>query len=148
MGLTGSLAFARKVTRQRCCPTDGAGRRWGRLSELCRGHGTLRFGKWNLDRRRSLFDKREFHSATLLPNGKVLVAGGYNGSTLASAELYDSASGSWTRTGSLANERDNHTATLLPNGKVLVAGGMATPSSYLSRARNSTQATRAADSRW
>jgi len=60
----------------------------------------------------------------LLPNGKVLVAGGYNGSTLvSSAELYDPASGTWTATGSLNTARGRHTATLLPNGKVLVAGG-------------------------
>ena len=67
---------------------------------------------------------RREHTATLLPNGKVLVAGGYNnGSYLASAELYDPASGTWTATGSLNTARFEHTATLLPNGKVLVAGG-------------------------
>ena len=72
----------------------------------------------------SLATARDDHTATLLPNGKVLVAGGYDGSgTLASAELYDPASGTWTATGSLATARYRHTATLLPNGKVLVAGG-------------------------
>jgi hypothetical protein len=72
----------------------------------------------------SLNAAREYHTATLLPNGKVLVAGGYGTLTyLASAELYDPSSGSWTSTGSMNTARENHTAILLPNGKVLVAGG-------------------------
>ena len=66
------------------------------------------------------------HTATLLPNGKVLVAGGFNSTDfLTSAELYDPATGFWTVTGSLHDQaRATHTATLLPNGKVLVAGGL------------------------
>ena len=72
----------------------------------------------------SLGSARLFATATLLANGKVLVAGGYNGSAyLASAELYDPATGTWIATGSLATERQLHAATLLPNGKVLVVGG-------------------------
>ncbi len=59
----------------------------------------------------------------MLPNGKVLVAGGSSDSPIASAELYDPARGTWTATDSLATARFIHTATLLPNGKVLVAGG-------------------------
>jgi hypothetical protein len=66
---------------------------------------------------------RYVHTATLLPNGTVLVAGGFYGSTFASAELYGPASGQWTPTGNLNNARYGHSATLLPNGKVLVAGG-------------------------
>ena len=124
-----------------------------------------------MDGHRQPRHRTRVHTATLLPNGKVLVAGGYPTLTLsrarnstirragpgrppaaspphaiitrrrccptarcssqaddargylASAELYDPASGTWTATGSLATARDLHTATLLPNGKVLVAGG-------------------------
>src|SRR5436309_1831309 len=77
----------------------------------------------------SLNTARFYHTATLLPNGMVLVAGGYdidlnnNHNSLASAELYDPASGTWTVTGSLNTARASHTASLLPNGNVLVAGG-------------------------
>jgi hypothetical protein len=60
----------------------------------------------------------------LLPNGKVLVAGGINGGgPTASAEIYDPATGTWTITGSLNNARFLDTATLLSNGLVLAAGG-------------------------
>ena len=74
----------------------------------------------------SLHTARYFHTATLLPSGEVLVAGGsdVNGSPLASAELYNSEKGSWSVTGSMATGRgEGFTATLLPNGEVLVAGG-------------------------
>ena len=71
----------------------------------------------------ALSTARDYHTATLLPNGKVLVVGGYNGSYLSSAELYDPVTGTWTATGALSTARRSHAATLLPNGKVLVAGG-------------------------
>lgn len=59
-------------------------------------------------------------STTLLPSGRVLVAGGgYE----ARAEIYDPASGTMTWTGAMQTPRTAHTATLLANGKVLVAGG-------------------------
>ena len=54
----------------------------------------------------------------------VLMAGGYNGSALASAELYNPATGTFTPTGSLNTARELHTATLLNNGLVLIAGGV------------------------
>jgi hypothetical protein len=67
---------------------------------------------------------RYYHTATVLPNGKVLVAGGWDGfNPFTSAELYDPALGTWTPTGSLNTARTLHTATLLPSGMVLVAGG-------------------------
>jgi len=73
----------------------------------------------------SLATARYYHTATLLPSGKVLVAGGSSasGGSLASAELYDPGTNTWTAAGSLATTRDDFSATLLPNGKVLVAGG-------------------------
>jgi hypothetical protein len=73
----------------------------------------------------SLATPRFYHTATLLQDGSVLVAGGYNGSsTFASAERYYPASGTWVPAGPMATARLSHTATLLPNGKVLVAGGI------------------------
>jgi hypothetical protein len=66
---------------------------------------------------------REGHTATLLPIGKVLVAGGSNFGFLSSAELYDPATGTWSSAGNLNTAREFHTATLLPSGKVLFAGG-------------------------
>src|SRR5215469_7109893 len=71
----------------------------------------------------SLGTARASHTATLLPSGQVLVAGGFNGGSLSSAELYNPATGSWSSTGSLGTPRDSHTATLLPSGKVLIVGG-------------------------
>ncbi|MBI5480989.1 MAG: hypothetical protein HY906_19175 [Deltaproteobacteria bacterium] len=68
---------------------------------------------------------RYVHTATLLQNGKVLVAGGSTASftALASALLYDPAANSWSPAGTMPQARTNHTATLLPSGKVLVVGG-------------------------
>jgi len=65
--------------------------------------------------------RREGHTATLLTNGKVLVAGGIDATT--TAELFDPASGTFSATGSMVSARHDHTATVLFNGRVLVAGG-------------------------
>lgn len=74
------------------------------------------------------------HTATLLLNGNVLVAGGF-GTTgplttgpLNSAELFDPATNIWTLTGNLGTARNDHTATLITSGsatgKVLLLGGL------------------------
>lgn len=66
-------------------------------------------------------------TATLLADGRVLVAGGFNnpgaGESTATAEIYDPTTGSWTMTGSMGQVRYNFSSVLLPNGRVLVAGG-------------------------
>jgi galactose oxidase-like protein/Kelch motif protein len=81
--------------------------------------------KWSATGTMSI--SREDHSTVLLATGQVLVAGGttvdFNGITVASAELYDSTSGSWATTGSMLQGRERFSATLLQNGQVLVAGG-------------------------
>ena len=70
-------------------------------------------------------NSRYDHTATVLTNGQVLVAGGEGAGYLSSAELYDVATGVWTNTGNLQIAREGHTATLLFDGCVLVAGGIA-----------------------
>lgn len=77
--------------------------------------------KWSLTG--SMTTIRSGHTATLLQDGKVLVAGGFGSDNIKTAELYDPATGTWSATGSLSAARYWHTATRLRDGKVLVAGG-------------------------
>ncbi|CAF3810139.1 unnamed protein product [Adineta steineri] len=89
-------------------------------------------GKWTAGT--NMKDCRWYHTSTLLKNGNVLIAAGYIDDpeydknvtyVLKGAELFNSTTGSWTRTGSLNYERHSHTASILSNGKVLVVGGAA-----------------------
>ncbi len=70
---------------------------------------------------------RQGHTATVLPDGRVLLTGGTKNigfrATLASAEIYDPGSGTFQTTGSMTTAREGHTATLLRDGRVLIAGG-------------------------
>ena len=71
-----------------------------------------------------LNEPRNGHTATLLPNGQVLIAGGWDQSGRTStAELYDPQTGTFEYTGSMMVPRQGLTATLLKNGQVLIAGG-------------------------
>lgn len=77
-----------------------------------------------------MIEPRGFNSATRLPNGTVLVAGGtiFSGHrpyerTVATAELYDPRTGKFSRTGSMTTARSGHLAVLLHDGRVLIAGG-------------------------
>jgi phosphatidylserine/phosphatidylglycerophosphate/cardiolipin synthase-like enzyme len=72
---------------------------------------------------------RTFQEATILADGRVLVTGGdahgwnYGGPFLASAEIYDPKTGTFTPTGSMAEALTNHAATRLADGRVLITGG-------------------------
>jgi hypothetical protein len=64
------------------------------------------------------------HSATLLADGRLLVAGGFDGvNYIAAAQVYDPQSNKWSAAGTLGTARRDHTATLLPSGRVLIVGG-------------------------
>jgi len=72
----------------------------------------------------SMSQPRYYAAGVLLPDGRVLVTGGFNtpvGSN--TAEIYNSATGLFTSTGNMTQRRGRHAMTLLPNGKVLVTGG-------------------------
>jgi|SRR5579872_1643096 len=87
--------------------------------------------------------RRANHTATVLPDGKVLITGGSSGASdtstgaisffccVPSAELYDTSTGLFAGTGSMTVNRGGHTATLLNTGEVLVAGGVGTASAEL-----------------
>ncbi|PYV20386.1 MAG: hypothetical protein DMG24_22905, partial [Acidobacteria bacterium] len=67
---------------------------------------------------------RAKHTATLLADGRVLVAGGVSrGTASAAAEIYDPMANTWAATGPLMTARSGHSATLLADGTVLIAGG-------------------------
>jgi hypothetical protein len=76
--------------------------------------------------------ERTYHTATLLRDGRVLIAGGMNrmGKALDGAILFDPRSGKFIPTGSMAEPRYNAAATQLPDGRVLISGGASTPAVY------------------
>lgn len=87
----------------------------------------------------SLTAARRGHTATLLADGRVLIAGGWttpeaSGNSVNAAELYDPSTRTFSNTGNMTVSRRYHTATLLSDGRVLIAGGIASGNSALSSA--------------
>ncbi|MFN2457878.1 MAG: Kelch repeat-containing protein [Chitinophagaceae bacterium] len=82
----------------------------------------------------SMTAKRAAHTATLLNNGKVLIAGGFvgDGGSVSSVEIFNPTTNTFSRGEDMKAARAGHTATLLSNGKVLIAGGF--NGSYLNSA--------------
>ena len=99
--------------------TTGAGPAQAAVSEAWTSTGSMAQGRY-------------LHSATTLADGSVLVAGGYAGGALASAERYDGSSGTWSTAAPLNVARVDHAATLLLDGKVLVSGGGSNTTAFAS----------------
>ena len=89
--------------------------------------GTPTTGSWSPTGSMAIARSQGF-TLTLLPSGKVLVAGGLTGASSSAAtetaELYEPGTGVWAPTADMSVQRSRHTATLLPDGRVLVAGGL------------------------
>jgi anti-sigma factor RsiW len=66
---------------------------------------------------------RQGHTATVLSDGRVLVAGGLGPGNLPSSELFDPATGEWSPASDMNDARSGHVAVLLQDGRALVAGG-------------------------
>ncbi|MEO8661016.1 MAG: kelch repeat-containing protein [Bryobacteraceae bacterium] len=92
-------------------------------------------GKWTLTG--AMSTARDYHTATLMANGKVLVAGGFSGGN--SVEIYDPAAGKWSSAAPMVYAHAQHAAVLLVNGSVLVAGSNS-PSVYCEIYNPSTNA--------
>lgn len=99
-------------------------------------HGSSRASGGEVKPAGNLLVRRFSQTATLLPSGKVLIAGGMerNGKYDASVEIYDPRNSTFVAASNMSTARSCHTATLLLNGNVLIAGGSSGPDDHLSSA--------------
>lgn len=121
--LAAAATFRVTVTSatQNCAVTGGA----GTLRNIDITSVTVVCGPGTFADAAPLAKARYSHTATLLPDGRVLAVGGFDDTNaVAAAELYDPATKAWSPAGAMATARYLHAATLLPNGKVLVSGGI------------------------
>ncbi len=118
----GLCSAAGSHTRPRCSTTGGCS--WlaatGRTQRPVGGNVRSALNTFTATAH-PLLSFRSRHTATLLPDGHVLLAGGTGSPT---AELFDSPSGTFTSAGTLTTPRVDHTASLLDDGSVLLAGGL------------------------
>jgi uncharacterized protein YjdB len=93
-------------------------------ANLC-GSASARLDSPINEPRNNMSSARYRHTATLLADGRALIAGGIgsSGPSISGADLFDPIARTYSPTGSMVSPRSNHTATLLANGKVLIAGG-------------------------
>ena len=140
---TGSMNVARTSARAVLLPNGAVLAMGGCISSDCLGSTTASAeiynpstGKWTTTG--SMLKGRAEFVAVLLPNGRVLVAGGCtsystNGcvAVTTAAELYNPSTGKWNSTGAMRAARMAMTATVLPNGNALIAGGQTAASDAL-----------------
>jgi hypothetical protein len=132
---TGSLRQARGAGHTATLLADGrvlvAG---GQCDGTCWQHGSATARAEVYDPRRGSWTEvapmsaaRYLHTATLLADGRVLVAGGYGGQPWGTADLFDPATGAWSPAGPMVAARDRHAAVRLRDGRVLLGGGECNP---------------------
>lgn len=129
-----------RVARAAATATTIAGHRVLIVGGMTEGGGALReFEVFDASTNRviasgQMDESRSGHSATKLPDGRVLILGGYNGSYLKSAEIFDPRTARFAAAGSMNVGRSGHTATLLVDGTVLITGGVGDGWSFLASA--------------
>jgi uncharacterized protein YjdB len=129
-GSTANLTALTWVSSQpSVCSVDSNGLatcgNWGTVTitgNLC-GSASARLDSPITEPRNNMSSPRYQHTATLLADGRVLIAGGSSAPGDGTADLFDPSTRMFSATGSMISPRSNHTATLLPNGQVLIAGG-------------------------